>query len=403
MDQKILNFFGAKSKRVLLLRLLGRLHCAMPVAILYAMVWSLFQGEEAVLPAFLHGILFAIPVALSYYAGERLPGLWQFLLASLAISGLSWLFLGNVAGLFLGAAVCFFRGRARLQEVKVESAFDVPHVLVVLLFLFPFGLSAALGLPLLQKLSVFCAAFYLLLWLCFLGVRRIEDYIELNQGISNLPAKRIGRTGGAALAVFFLLASALLLPAAWNSFGDVRIDLEKWNQRPQVAYEMKGLAPQTDMGTDFSELLGLENTEPLFQIPPFVSYLFYALCLGGVAALALYGIYRIFRSFRSSFTDSRDVVQFLSGRDEDEKEPASEKRRGKRPAFLDHSPNALVRRRYRRTILKAARERPKGWNTPREIEQEAGVSQQELHELYEKARYSPEGCSQADVRALKNL
>lgn len=403
MYEKILNFFGAKSGRVLLLRLMGRIHCAIPVAILYAAVCTLFQGDQVVLPAFCRGMLFAIPAALSFYAGERLPNLWQFLLASLLISGLFWLLLGNVAGLALGGTLCFFRGRARLQEVKEESFFDMPHWLMLLLFPFPFLFSAALKLPTLQRLSGFCAAFYLLLWLCFLGVSRIEEYIELNRGMSNLPAKRINRTGGVALAVFFLIASALLLPVAWNTFGDIQIDLEKLNQRPHVTYEMEEMPPQENMGTDFSELLGLENTEPLFQIPPFVSYLFYALCVGGVVALALYGIYRVFRSFRSSFTDSRDVVQFLSGRDEDGKEYFQEGSRGKRPSFLDRSPNALVRRRYRRTILKAAKEQPKRWNTPEEIEREAGVSQQTLHELYEKARYSPEGCSQTEVRALKNL
>ena len=41
------------------------------------------------------------------------------------------------------------------------------------------------------------------------------------------------------------------------------------------------------------------------------------------------------------------------------------------------------------------------WAAPEEIERLAGLENQQLHELYEKARYSPDGCTAQENRALK--
>ena len=71
-----------------------------------------------------------------------------------------------------------------------------------------------------------------------------------------------------------------------------------------------------------------------------------------------------------------------------------------RPRLLDRSPNAVIRRRYRRTILRAAKEPPQPWMSPAEAEAHAkltGSATERLHTVYEKARYSPNGCSKQDL------
>lgn len=74
-------------------------------------------------------------------------------------------------------------------------------------------------------------------------------------------------------------------------------------------------------------------------------------------------------------------------------------------------PNAAVRKRFKKQIQKGSASNKKAGNTipvsltPAELEEYAGLSNDErtrlLHTLYEKARYSKDGCTKEDVALLK--
>lgn len=81
-------------------------------------------------------------------------------------------------------------------------------------------------------------------------------------------------------------------------------------------------------------------------------------------------------------------------------EEAPSQRRA-RPALWDRSPNAQVRRKYRRTVLRLSKEAPPSWAAPQEIEERAGLGDSRLHQLYERARYSREGVTSQESRSLK--
>lgn len=73
-------------------------------------------------------------------------------------------------------------------------------------------------------------------------------------------------------------------------------------------------------------------------------------------------------------------------------------RSGKKKA---QSPNAIVRKMYKKKIKFGIKSIIPNWATPYELEtlaqwQEKG-SESMLHELYEKARYSKEGCLKEDL------
>ena len=67
--------------------------------------------------------------------------------------------------------------------------------------------------------------------------------------------------------------------------------------------------------------------------------------------------------------------------------------------MLDMSPNAVIRRKYKKTIK--SKLTPEEWMTPSEMEKRGKFSIDLLHNLYEKARYSENGCTQADKEAVK--
>ncbi len=396
-----------RDHRTLLLQACGWVHCALLGAILLTGIVELLTplGIHSLSPdsVFLRGLLLVIPAALSYYAAERIRRLWLYLPASLGIAAISWLLLGNPGGTVLAAALCLFRMMSRMvakeEEAPVVSAFDAPHYAGLLLFGVTFLISAAGGFPVLQRSSVIAAVFYLLLCFLYSGIQRVDGYLTLNREMANLPGRRIERAAGSAVVLAVVLAAALLLPAAFGTQGDFRIDLS--GKRVAVSDTLP--EPQeTDPGITTEGLEELRDAMyggPAPVMPPWVNYLLTAIASVCILAAVVYAVYAISRHFRSSFRDNHDVVQHL-GSDFSEDSPF-EKRGRKRSRLFDRSPGALIRRCYRKRVLRGSKEPPKQWQSPAELEAAAGLENAQLHSLYEKARYSAEPCTGEDVRLMR--
>lgn len=380
--------------RQLVMRTIGWLHCAMIYALFYCAVFRLLQGEETLRWTMWRGLLSIIPLAVADLAGEFCRKLWQFSLVSLGACGLAWVLLGHPATALPIAVVCFFRGKNRLSEEPVESMLDRPQLPLVLVVLLPFFYSALGGGPSLQKVCLIWAALYVLLYGAWVGFERIQRYLSLNQNMAGVPVKRIVRTSGLAVIGMVLLAGGLLLPALLLENGYFRIDPQQNRVTVETEIEPVGMT----MPSLPQELLELGEGST-FQIPPFVSYLFTAVIGAAVIVCLFYGIYLVLRNFRGTFVDHRDVVQYLRG--PEEQSESVPKKTGKRIPLWDRTPNAQVRRKYRREILRMAKEKPPGWAAPREIEETVGLQDQRLHQLYEKARYSQKGCTAQELKDLK--
>lgn len=380
--------------RQILLRCMGWLHCGLIIALFYAAVLRVAQGEEVLPGAMWRGLLVVIPLAVVDLGGEFCRKLWQFTLVSLVACGLTWLLLGYLVAAVPVAVVCFFRGKNRLSEEPVESMLDRPHLPLVLVAVLPFLYSALGGGAKLQKLCLIWAVVYLLLDGARNGFGNIQEYLSLNRNMAGVPVKRIVRTSGLAVLGMLVLAGGLLLPALISDDSYFRIESQEKQAMAPVEMDsmemgMPSLPPELqEMGDNAS-----------FHIPPFVSYFFMAVMGAAVVLCLLYGAYLILRNFRTTFVDHRDVVQYLRG--PEDKEDTVPKAMRKRPSIWDRSPNAQVRRKYRREVLRVAKEQPARWAAPQEIEEEVGLQDVQLHLLYEKARYSREGCTLQESRQLK--
>ena len=117
-----------------------------------------------------------------------------------------------------------------------------------------------------------------------------------------------------------------------------------------------------------------------------------------VAAVVIIALAVILRNLAQNFSASalrneeKDTIESI--RDEEEKLTAE-----KRGFMPDFSPNAYVRRKYRKAV-RAKNYSPSPWQSPEEIEFAAGIDSEVIHHLYEKARYSKEGCSAEDKKLL---
>ena len=115
---------------------------------------------------------------------------------------------------------------------------------------------------------------------------------------------------------------------------------------------------------------------------------------------------RVVKKFYRPYRENNDEQEFISPVDQNES--LLSRILPKRPLFLDRSPNAVVRRAYRKTVeKKAARQKDPGAlmvRTPEEIEDyiklDAAEDREKLHTLYEKARYSKEGVSKEEARTV---
>ncbi len=396
-----------KSPRRAALYVLGWLHCGLLAAIVFAAFFDMLQGLSglemmAPEPAFFRGLLLVIPTGLCWLAIKRLRALWQFLFAAIGLCALSWLFTGHPGGAAFMLLMCVIRVRSRLAEEDegpVISLFDTPSYFGLLVFVVAFLASGGMagGFPRLQWLSVLGAVLYLLVCLGYNGLDRLDDYLALNRDMYGLPAKRIQHIAGSALLVGVLLTAVLLLPMAVVNTGFVRVKLPEFKSSSgDVEFTAPTPAPaQPEM--DFSDLMP-EGVKSYFHIPPIVGYIFFGLIIAALIVGMVMAIVHLFKDFRRSFTDSRDVVQYLSP---DEKEHAEELVETlRKPKIWDRSVSATIRRKYRKALLKAPSP-PESWMTPAEAESSAGIDVPALHRIYEKARYGREECTQEDLKELR--
>lgn len=390
------------------LYVLGWLHCGLLAGMVFAAFFDMLRGLADISlmapeEAFLRGVLFAVPTGLCWLAIKRLRALWQFLLAAVGLCALSWLITGHPGGAVLMLLMCIIRVRSRLAEEEegpVTSLFDNPSYLGLLVFAAVFLLSGGMadGFPLAQRLSVLGAVLYLLICLGHDGLSRLDNYLLLNKDMYGLPARRIQRIAGSALLIGVLLVGVLLLPMAIGNTGFVPIKMPELNIDNDVPQQEIDVGKSSAAGPATMDLSGLVDQENSWQIPPIVGQILVVLVVAALTVAVVYAVIQLFKDFRRSYTDARDLVQYI-GKDELKRAEETVETL-KRPRLWDRSVTAAIRRRYRKTLLRASTP-PESWMSPEEAERAAGIDAPALHRVYEKARYGPTECTQADLRELR--
>ena len=220
-------------------------------------------------------------------------------------------------------------------------------------------------------------------------LERKEAFLESRHHISQIPSRRIGKLQAAALLRVLipcaLLAIAALLTSGGRHFLDLpRLPVEFFSKPDGVVY-------QPDPFVRVLIALGLvkRGQPPPAWLPHLIVFvenvltIFMTVFIIWVCFLAVRSLYRRFRKVEE--TGSPTLSRDGSG------DEHISLRKKPRPEHLTREQNT-IRRRYRRTILRALGAPPEPGETPTMMEQRANLPDtpetRTLHETYERARYS---------------
>ncbi|MGN0405531.1 MAG: DUF4129 domain-containing protein [Bariatricus sp.] len=246
---------------------------------------------------------------------------------------------------------------------------------------------------------------------------RQQKFLSDNQRVYSLPKKKIARTGSLFL-IGFLVAVSVGMAVVKEIYSGTLLDKLKamffylLGTLLGSVFDSDGLGRDELMLQDNTDLLGVMNQFSQKSDSPWdnlINSIQTILIVVGVIFLVVLCIMMIVNYVRRLIGGAKFDVKGQRGLDVNDREESLRGKNAKHEKILDFSPNAKARRIYRRSIN---RQRKRGqvvpeWMTPSEIENMVSLcgeeKHRELHQIYEKARYSETGCTEEDAQRAKAL
>ena len=390
---------------------------ALIIPIIYALVLNVENRQtHAVLVSDLYWkcLLVAIPIVLSGIAVKRCKSMAGYVLVCiptmLITSGLAWV-LGPMmtSSAFLQGYVVFIimesfaviaarymerlhtrttRREGDMDFVPRTGFLDKPRMPLMSVFVCAYLIGIFFYFPPLADGAFYSAGIYFVLCLLHIFMASTERYFLLNKRVSGVPKKRLYGITSSVLAIFVLTSIAIMLVAIFLSDARQYTDIREWrSDKPilEIDYESEAKFQVTHQEIDFHSLI--MGNEEIKTLPRWVSDVFMAIL--GVLFLVI--VVQMIRSVKNVFDDFRDAYDENGDEVEDLTE-LEEKIEALKTKKEDKATEGYsVRKRYRQMIRKHRKDRPMPYESPSEIEEKAGLLEDEdmkrLHILYEEVRY----------------
>lgn len=399
------------------------IHASLILALIMPIIYSFgaVQPDMIGQTLYLKCLVIILPIVATDFAISRCKGLFTYLIVSAMIFAATAAIGWTIAGLLhqspmlwvymivlLGetAFVTINRITERLRQKKDEDAargedpswqpffsgLRMPSFLVLIFFLAAYALALNLNNPTVCNAALFSAALYTVITVMYQYVCETETYLSLNKRTCNIPSRRIYGIGNGMLAIFLLLFILVILPALFTISNRHYRDLRKSTARIEFDYtelvqEMEINLAAEDPMQALIEQYGEPKPTPEWVIT--LSYILEAAVFIVLLGALVKIIYDTFRAFREAADENGDIVEELEESvDESVKMKKSPVKRRKL------SERELIRKEYRRFIRRHRKERPARYESPTEIEINAGIAEseecKELHKHYELVRYGQE-------------
>lgn len=410
--------------RIKLQHLTEHIHGFLLVLGLTALLASAIYPSEY-LYYFFHSFVLLIPFCITLLAVSRVKHFICYFLLGMASAAAAFLlgsdFIESLYLVILAVLILLIRIPPRLNNLPGLLAQPSPGFLGYFVCLFFVSLITKLNQ--LQNLVYWLTFVYLLNFIIYTNVKSLNDYLYSRKETANLPGRQICSTNRGLVTIFSVLMvlamlALPLLPAdkAIYSVGIALRDFLRWlfshfseEPIPIAEMETEELIAETQ-----SNLLPDTSTTPAW-LTMLYNILFGAItfivCTAVIIGI-IYLIYLFIQRFYRPVSAAGDTQEFIDKETEPEYMDRTERQKKEGIMSRLFNPNAIVRKRFKRRIKKGAAARPGERSgkipaplTPSELEEFAGLpadaETQKLHELYEKARYSRDGCTKEEASSLK--
>ena len=369
---------------------------------------------------FLTSLYFIVPYVVSLYAVKMMKSLPLYILVAavpviLILAFPVPAYLKALMFIIMGLLVAI-RAAARIREQNDFT--QRPHFAWLVLFIVAYLIGGSFKNDLMMKVCYYMCFAYALLYIVYMNFTRLNEYLTFNKEVESIPYEQISRTNYGTLGIYLLLTVALMviLPLIGidklaANFGAALKDLIAKLLNREIQYasnpeETKSTEKMFYMESPLGQLGSAETPAWLRAFYTVLSWIATVLVFGGLLFVLVAFAMRMMKAFYRADKGSNDRNEFLSGIKDEKSFMVSRPSPVKRmQEWLDRSPNAQVRRIYKKQVLRHGKEAPEKYMTPEEAENFVGFPQGKerstLHEMYEKARYSKDGCTREDVRALK--
>lgn len=425
-----------KYKRPLVLDIITWFHSLLLFACVYPLLASLVSFKGVVFwRVTLSSLLLLVPIVLSWFLMLKLRYMLQYVPACIPVVCLtvllSWLAGGmGTPGLFSAALTGFFSilvvilriysrvtyGNMKqefldvhgnqhfdIQEREMQGLLNSPKAYHWVWFTILY--VPGMFLRFTTYLHIMFGIMFVDVFLClgYYYISSLYEYARANQEVANFPFKTMCRIHRMSGIIGALLLVLFLLPAVLYG-REFQPDLT--TDKPLVEFEEPERATQQVeytpeiADTQLIEAMKSQNRETPQWLLNLCKIMGYVCAIFFIIMFALQVIRHFKRMGKDFSVEEEDEVVFLEP-DQTDSVAGIFRRKG-RDSFL--SANQQIRKRYRKMIKKASKEKPNSAATPSELEKNAGLesnpSVQTLHNLYEKARYSEEGCTGDDLKSL---
>ncbi len=359
----------------------------------------------------------AIPIVLSWVAIRALGSLVAYLAVGVAVcAGMAWL---SHAFLTAALSVSLFaiRGYARVKKGRANQLMrEMPGAAGAQMPRDTWEIPTFLDRPspghwawfvacyaaciYTKKVALLPWEFFLLfvdVFVCFVFsyLDHMWRFIRENRKLANLPAHSIQKVGGIVLFASAMALFVLVLPSALygkEPLVDFRPRMRPVPAARHVETESPQLPDNFD-GADLSAIAGEPVHLPAWLEAAAQIFLYLTVLAAAVGILAV--LWRVCRNALSYFAQGEeDEIYFLGV---EEKSYLGRNGRGRRRGRAqERAIDKKIRKLYKKKIRGALKVKPGGWETPTELENKAGLANEmqesNLHDLYERARYAPQGC-----------
>ena len=388
-------------------------------------------------PTFVVRALFLFPAPiLSHFLGKYTKHIWSFLLLQLIMLAAYTLTTGNIiVSIIYGLYLTIIIMTEFQQKLKTENP---PKTNTSLLLLTAFLVMSLycnyLELTNLKELFFVIVIVYILLHLLNMYLINFQSFFQHNDNMTNVPIQQIRNTNNTLILFFgsfcifvMLIFAKLPLGGLLSSVGSLFLYLLRaffsifnggnQDETPPV------VEPKDSVNASDSFPLG-DQSEPSFLIELIqkIAIGLIALALiAGIIAFIVYSLYKLYQLFYQKKSNNfRDKTEFISPFEKREylkKEKQNSYKINFRSLF-GRTNNELIRKHFYKAVtshmdsseLLSANLTPsqlskyafaKGRGLPATPSDPEKMKQLTTH--YEKARYSNEECSKADILSVKNI